>query len=133
VIKIAFDAIESLFLLGPDQTSEGLSSRVGHCGAEIELRSALQNGHFSASSAILLAQWGQSLVRIPVFRTNDLPSFGQKLTVSSYSVEHWGHCFIKGILYATGQPVKRLSLSDGFAKERFSRSFLTCPDGTLEL
>src|SRR5215475_11612832 len=72
VIKIAFDAIEVLLFLNERLVSTVSASRVGHCGSsEIELKSALQYGHFKASSPMLLAQWGQSLVRIPPLVTND--------------------------------------------------------------
>src|SRR5215475_10862425 len=100
--------IAGLLVLNDRLASTVSASRVGHCGSSgIELKSALQYGHFKASSPMLLAQWGQSLVRIPPLVTNDLPSFGQKTTLSSYSVEHCGHCFMGIILNIMNLSVKR--------------------------
>jgi hypothetical protein len=43
---------------------------------------------------------------MPLLVTNDFPSFLQKLTLSSYSAEHCGHCFMRIILYAMRWSVK---------------------------
>ena len=93
--------------MDPRRASRVSASRVGHSGSAVELRSALQYGHFRASSAMLLAQWEQSLVRIPPLVAKDLPSFAQKLTLSSYSVEHCGHRFTGIILNTIRLRVKR--------------------------
>jgi hypothetical protein len=45
-------------------------------------------------------------VRISDLVTKDLPSFVQKLTLSSYSAEQWGQCFTENILYAIEYCVK---------------------------
>src|SRR5262245_34091527 len=134
VIKIAFDAIEVLLFLNDRLASTVSASRVGHCGSSgIELKSALQYGHFKASSPMLLAQWGQSLVRIPPLVTNDLPSFGQKTTLSSYSVEHCGHCFMGIILNIMNLSVKRNHRHWLVFGGRIPGQFVTCPSSVLRL
>jgi len=106
-MRTAF-AVRSDLAVGPALlVSDPLLPRAGHCSAGVEVRSALQYGHWEALSATLLAHWGQSRDRVTIFATSDLPSFAQKLTLSSYSVEHSGHCFMVLILNGKRFSVKR--------------------------
>lgn len=83
---------------------------------------------------MLLAQWGQSFVRIPPLVTKDLPSFGQKLTSSSYAVEHCGHRFMAIILNRIRLSVKRSHPhSLDWFEEKLPRPLATCPGKTLTL